>query len=67
MSSGIPIIDFDQISGSPEAVAQELLQACADWGPPRALCISSILTTDLARFLLCQEPSNRAVSHRQYL
>ncbi|KAJ9611847.1 uncharacterized protein PV06_01806 [Exophiala oligosperma] len=32
MSTDIPIIDYQQVSTSPETVAQELLQACADWG-----------------------------------
>ncbi|KIW18735.1 hypothetical protein PV08_03024 [Exophiala spinifera] len=32
MSADIPIIDFQQVSTSPETVARELLQACADWG-----------------------------------
>jgi isopenicillin N synthase-like dioxygenase len=32
MSNNIPIIDFEQVTISPKAVAYELLQACADWG-----------------------------------
>ncbi len=32
MSDNIPIIDFEQVTVSPKAVAYELLQACADWG-----------------------------------
>ena len=32
MSTNIPIIDFEQVTVSPKAVAHELLQACADWG-----------------------------------
>ncbi|KAK5449692.1 hypothetical protein LTS15_008767 [Exophiala xenobiotica] len=32
MSNNIPIIDFEQVTISPKAVAHELLQACADWG-----------------------------------
>lgn len=31
-SPKIPIIDFEQVSNNSDAVAEELLEACADWG-----------------------------------
>jgi hypothetical protein len=45
----IPVIDFGQISRSPNAVAQELLQACVDWGSPPARQISSAVEANLAK------------------
>ena len=36
MTLAIPTIDFARVADSAEAVAQELLQACADWGSPHA-------------------------------